>query len=220
MKKLLLLLLTALFTSIALAGTALAIPVVNFSFEEPALVDGAWVDDSVTGWSFATWSNGVVQTYDPGAEIAAVPDGENVAVIGGGGIIYQALNDGVPTGSTEVTLSVDIGRSGYGLELSPFSIGVYEGTEFDDDNLIASYYSTMDPVSLAPGEFTTLTLSGIADISAPLMIAFCAQGVRGQTQLLIDNVQVNTAHAPEPATLLLLGSGLAGLAGVRRRMKK
>ena len=39
------------------------------------------------------------------------------------------------------------------------------------------------------------------------------------SKLLIDNVGAS-AHTPEPTTMLLFGSGLIGLAGFRRRLKK
>ncbi len=40
----------------------------------------------------------------------------------------------------------------------------------------------------------------------------------GDSQVMIDNVSINPV--PEPATILLLGSGLLGLGGIRRRRKE
>lgn len=40
------------------------------------------------------------------------------------------------------------------------------------------------------------------------------------SQGYFDNVVINTAPIPEPATILLFGTGLAGLIGTRLRKKK
>jgi PEP-CTERM motif len=82
-----------------------------------------------------------------------------------------------------------------------------------DTNASETIYANGSPLILGQGIQTyNLNLNGITELDIT--------GVPGNTGYwLLDNVN-NATGVPEPASMLLLGLGLVGLAGARRKFKK
>lgn len=120
----------------------------------------------------------------------------------------------------DLDLNQAMGRSGGAFTLSSFTLSV-DG---------APYFVTPSPASLTPtspgngysdASIGFFDLSGLAGSQTLVFTAAFSGASAGREQFFLraaTNGQPGTA--PEPATMLLIGTGLAGVAAVRRRRGK
>jgi hypothetical protein len=178
-------------------------------------------DDLISGYYPSVYTNGVTITDLMGGDVKVLYDGQ----------------EGVGYSSPYMSVAASQWTVGYGLlftfddVVSNLSLtggdsgGDTDGWSmeaFDINNVslgsiqTALNFSGPDPVNpisgTTYGDYRTLTLdvSGIKTLKV-------VQTVWGSSW---DDLTFTAAAVPEPATMLLLGSGLLGLAGLKRRLRK
>ena len=120
---------------------------------------------------------------------------------------------------------------GTGWEVSPFEPAIFDIASFEamdlsfGNNLVE--VSCLWDFSLQPDSFTLASLSfigisgGHSDLLFSNVLLSDDSWPAGSLDAILGTGSVDVAApVPEPATLLLFGTGLAGLAGFRKKFKK
>ena len=218
MKKTIYILAALMFLWVPLASANL---VNNPSFELPIITTIGGINTSVTDWNGGNkgvWYPNPDETYTWNGSVAyiapPVGGGNQVGYASNGGLV-QWRNDLQFEAGYTYTLSVYVGTwvgagAGYGVYLmyaSPSAVNLTweTGTVSESEQMtkLVTLLHTVNPGDLSIGK--------------NIGIALDATGIN---EVYFDLVTLTKTPVPIPPSVWLLGSGLIGLVGLRRRFKK
>ena len=200
------------------AGVAQAVPIsiVNFGFEQP---DTTQTMTTISGWTqTGTGGSGVwdINAFPAGFWNVNAPQGSQVAFLSGASV------PGSPASISQILAASLLPNTIYTLtgsvgEPVGFSAGtIYTVQLLAGATILRTIQGTGPAGSFSPFQLTYASLAALG----PLQIVLSSN----QPQVAFDNIQLDAtpmlASVPEPASLLLFGTGLCLLArqvGRRRR---
>lgn len=193
-------------------GTALATPITinNYSFEDQTFSDGTGSTNSISGWTLSPLGGGGVWNPAPPQYGGVVPDGNNMAYVWEPALTISQIISATVTPNYKYSLSVYVANDNNPVGNYTIQLVAHDATS---DVVLASATGTPPTGHFALVNLPSYTATDPNQYSKSIEIKLLSSGWR----LHFDDVQLDGTLVPLPSTMLLLGSGLVGLALLRRR---